>query len=509
MPPDFPTLQEYREPVLKAIGGVLRGTVDVDPEITDANAPRTLISARLYDSEKISDAFGGQYVWVPRYGDSRRVEDRGYRIRFNSSYHPPSEGTYYLDVYGYGRTRALPVGIPASAVQKAIRDLSPDLVGVSVTRQADGSFGIVSDFRTPIVPTAGTVGAVDGVGVCFVNRSFTRPLASGTEWYLSPKLPFEGEDETDGIHDCINMALADIRVPDLYPVTATSSKSLRDPTIMIGQLAPWLTSDMVIGFFAPTDWRMTAVYRPPASGNYTLSLWTYLEYGPTATPLAATATGAQIEAALRATAGLANARVSPQGAASQYTIEWASQYYDMDLTASAGVVVSVENVRMRDPYMASILPAMLDDYETPGLSDPGYPEGSTWFIHVRRPANTRICPQTYPMRSDGSLDRMAAPIKGSTWIESTTGLVNDLDQGFPSVEQVEVLATRYAFNAMALAAPAGESGVWDARGTRAASQAAGKLVYGKQWQRGTADPRLGGAAIIGHSPSKGVPYFWP
>lgn len=507
--PTYPTLAEYREPVLQAIGGVIRGTVDADPDITDVNAPRTVISGRLYDSEKISNAYGGQYFWIPRYSDNRRVEDRGYRTRYASSFTPPASGLYYLDVYGYGRTRALPAEAPASVVQRTIRDLSPDLGTVTITAAADGSFSTLMDVRTPIVPTEGTSTSIDGVGACVVSRSFTRPLTGGLTWLLSPKIPFETEDEQDGIHGAINQALADIRVPDLYPVTATAPTSTRDRTIMVGQLAPWLTEDMIIGFYAPTDWRMTATFRPPASGNYTLTLSTYLDYGPTAVPLAYNATGAEIEAALRAVAGLQNVAVSPQAAASEYTIEWASQYYDMQLSASAGVVVSVANTRMRDPWMANVLPSMLGDYETPGLSDPGYPEGATWFIHVRRPANTRICPQTYPMKEDGTLDYAAAPIKGTQWIESTIGLRNDLDQGFPTVEQVSMLAIRYAFQAIANASPAGEAGIWDAKGTRAAAQAAGTLVYGRQHQRGTADPRSSaGGAIIGNSPSKGHPFFW-
>jgi len=477
----------------------MRGTVTLDPDLTDRDAARSLISAKLYDDEKLSGAFGSQYVWVPRWSDQRRTLTRGYRVRYATVFTPPLEGSYRLQFYGYGQTRELPAATGPATVEREVHELDPDLADVEVESDPLGLL-LHLPFRIGIGSTAGQMVAQGGVGICLVSRDFSVPLRKGTRYLISPRMPFETEDELTGLHECINLALADIRETDLLPVASDLPASQRSGVIRLADIAPWLESEAVLGFYAPTEWLSVTTFRPPTSGTYVLQPHTALEWASTPTPFTPSSTGAEIESALRAVAATALIRVEPQGVASEYQIMWQSMYHRAIVTASAGAVTAYRSDRLRDPYPTTILPTFRADFEAGTFSDPGYAEDQSWFVQCRRPTYTRICPQTYPRRSDGQLDTSKEPIPGTVWVESVSGLVHDLDQARPSVEKVAPAALRYACLALAAVAPAGEAQRWEQMAARTATSAAARVIYGKQSRRPGADgrrsawPPLGGKA---------------
>jgi len=499
----MPTLEEIRSPVLAQIKGCLTGTVDMDPDPLNGDAARSLISGRLFDGEKLADAFGGQYFWIPRYGDAVRVEDRGYRTRFTSVLTPPTTGSYKLTLYGYGVTNALSPSSSAAAIASAIHGVSPsDLAATEVTKNADGSFSITTFLRVGMSTSAGSLLSTGGMGICLMNRDFTVPLPKGTRWYSCPKLPFVSDDETNGIHDCINLALNDVYVDDLFPVTATLPWGQRPTVIQLSELAPWLLPEHVLGYYAPTDWAMTAVFVPPPSGSYTLTLGGWKDFASTA-PILSSATGAQIEAALAAIPGIGQPpTVEPIGAATSFTIQWQTQYYKSTLTPSAGYIAMIRNDRLREPFPTTIGPYYRADFESPTVGDPGYVEGATWFINCRRPYGSKIAPQTYPLNANGIPDTTKPPIKGTEWVESSSGLVNDLDQTAAPIERVVLQATRYVFEAIADASPRGESQEWTEKAKQMGAQSAGRIIWGKSTRRGPGRSPIYPGAALGASGAK-------
>jgi hypothetical protein len=141
------------------------------------------------------------------------------------------------------------------------------------------------------------------------------------------------------------------------------------------------------------------------------------------------------------------------------------------------------------------MPYFRQDSNEATLSDPGYEEGASWFVGVRRRAITRVCPQTYPLRADGTLNMDADPIPGTEWIDSGTGLVNDLDQTFVTVGKVVPAAFRYCLAAIASSAQGGDQARWEAKGREAAMAAAAGMVYGRIQPRGNQAGR-GGAGWV-------------
>lgn len=481
----MPSLEDYRRRTLEEEGGVLavmQTSVTLDPDLTDRDAARSIISARLYDDEKLSGAFGSQYIWVPRWSDQRRTLQRGYRVRYASIFSPPPDGSYRLQFYGYGQTREIPHATAPRAVEAEVRKIDPDLFGVEVEQDPLGLL-LHLPFRVGMGASAGRLVAQGGVGICLVNRDFTQPLTKGTRVLISPRIPFETEDEVLGLHDCINLALSDIRETDLLPVASPYPAGQRPSVVRLHELAPWLEPEMVIGFYAPTDWVSVTCFRPPAAGTYQLQPVSALQWQPTPTPLAYNATGAEIEAALASVATRGRVRVEPQGASPQYDLIWQTMYHEATFVASSGAIVGYSSERLHDPYPTSIAPSFMGDFEANTLSDPGYGADQSWFVGCRRPASTKVCPQVQPFRADGSPDYTREPVPGTYWVESVTGLVHDLDQARPPVEVVASGALRYACMALANVAPAGEAARWEQLAQKQAMHAAASQVYGKQLHR--------------------------
>lgn len=482
----MPTLYAYRDGVLQEEGGVLgvmRATVSLNPDLADRDAARSVISAKLYDDEKLSGAYGAQYIWVPRTSDQRRTLQRGYRVRFASVFVPPSEGSYRLQFYGYGQTREMPYSTSPKAVETEIRRVHEALASTEV--EAD-PLGLVIFFmgsnRVGMGATAGRLIAQGGVGICLVNRDFSQPLKTGTAFLMSPRIPFETEDELLGLHNCINLALADITAPDLVPVASALPSSQRSSVIRLSDIAPWATPEMVLGFYGPTDWLSVTRFRPPTSGTYLLRPVTAAPWSSTIDTLPYNASGATIEAALRTVVGsrAPNIRVVPQGVATEYDIAWKTLYHEATITASAGAIVGYQSNRLRQPYPISVVPGYQRDFEAGTFSDPGYGEDQSWFIEFDRPTSTKICPQVWPRRRDGSYDYSQDPLPGEYWVDSTVGLVHDFDQAMPPVSQVAPAALRYACLAIANVAPAGEAQRWEALAQRSAMHAAARVIYGTQ-----------------------------
>ena len=478
------TLDEYRWWTMQDEGGALGikdATVDMDPEVLDRDAARSIISAKLFDSEYLSGAYGGTYVWVPRWSDSRRIEDRGYRVRFASIFEPPTSGSFRLQVFGYGETEAMPWQTSSSTIEDALNAIDPDLADLEVEAHPSGHI-IHLPFRAGLGSTAGRFVGQGGVGICLVNRDFSRPLAQGDRVLLSPRIPFGDEDNIQGVHTCINMALADITIPDLLPVVSDLPRSSRGSVLPLSSVAPWLEEDAIIGFYSPTDWLSISTFVPPTTGTYTFLVETATVRGPSA-PLAYNATGAQIEAALNAIWSPFRFAVEPSAAAPSYRIGLRTMHHQARVTPSAGNITAYKSERLRDPFPISLTPHYQGDYEANTLSDPGYAEDQTWFVAARRRAHQRICPQTYPRNAKGALDTTKAPIKGTEWIESVTGLVNDLDQALPEPQKVVPAALRYCFLSLAAASPLGEEEQWLEMARKSAGQSAAKLIYGVQERR--------------------------
>lgn len=483
----MPTLAEYREATLKEEGGILgimEGYVSLDPDLMDREAARSLISAKLYDDEKLSGAFGAQYVWISRWSDQRRTLTRGYRVRYATIFQPPTDGSYRLQVYGYGQTKELPHGSPASAIESALKEIDPvDMERLEVEPDPEG-FLIHLPNRLGMGSTAGQMVAQGGVGICLMSRDFSVPLPKGTCYLMSPRIPFETEDELTGLHECINLALNDIDETDLVPVASPWPAHQRPRVVRLNDIAPWLEADMVTAFLAPTNWVSVSTFRPPTSGTYLLQPHTAREWPTIATPLPYNATGADIQAALQAIVPTSLIAVQPMGPSTQFEIQWQSMYHEAHIATSAGAMVGYTTERISAPYPVPYAPSFQSDFESDTFTDPGYAEDYSWFVECRRPANTRICPQVYPQRSDGSVDYTASPMRGSTWIDSVSGLVHDLDQARPPIEVVAPAALRYACMALAAVAPAGEAARWEQAADKIAMVAASRVVYGKQARRG-------------------------
>jgi len=509
---DFPTLADYRAAAseIPDLGGFLQGTVDVDPLITDPDATRIVISSNLYDSEKLAGAFGGYYFWIPRYANQGRVLERGYRTRYVTIFEPPASGTYRLLFYGYNQTNLISATAPASSIQAQIRSVSTDLSTVDVVKSSQsGRVAIFMPSRIGMGSTDGTIVVQGGLGACLMNRDFSQPLAAGTPWYASALLPFIDEDETVGIHTCINYALRDIRIPHMLPVYTTLPTASRGRVISVASLNPALLPEDIIGYYAPVEWMTEIVFHPPASGTYQVTLDSWQPFGPNPTPLSYNATGAELETAILSIPGVQYVSVTPQSAASSYLIRWQTMYHDNSLSTTGGWVESVTNTRLRDPYPVSIAPSYREDAEQSTLIDPGYPEGHSWFVHWRMPARNRIKPQTYPVNANGLPDRRQSPIVGSSWMYSLDGLVNDLDCALPTVAQVVELVNYYIKLAIAGSSPEGEADKWFARANQQAGAAASRLAYGPIKRRGNSIPRTPFPGVSTTNNNKGLGFWLP
>lgn len=506
-------LNEIRDGLLAYEGGYLggfKGLVDADPELTDTEAARSLISAKLYDGEKMSNAYGGMYFWVPRYSDGRRAEARGYRVRYITIFEPPPSGQFVLRFYGFGETIEQPVGAPAESIQSAIHEVSEDLVDVEVSQDDEGDYLIHLPSKIGMGSSSGRLRSAGGLGIVQMNRDFSQPLPKETLWYGSPLIPFDNEDGMTGLHGCINEALETIVIDDMYPIASVGAAASRDRAIQISGLTPWLTADKITGYFAPTDWRAVITYMPPSSGVYTVAPKTVYTYDPSP-PLAYNATGAQLEAALRAmnlpaVTSTQNITVSPQGAASTYVITWISQHHEATIVPSAGLIVDYSSAWLRPPYGLTLVPWFQANSHQPVITDPGFPEGASWFIGNRRSARSKICPQTYPRKANGQLDVAADPIPGTQWVESDTGLEHDLDQTFVQVERVVPTAFRYVLAQIAANSLGGDQQRFDRDGHNAAVNAAAGLLYGPMTPRGNKVGRGYGWPPMGQ---KAAPFFLP
>lgn len=509
-PPIFATRAAYREQVLSdsLLGGQQVGVVSVDALLNDTQAVRSLISGKLYDSEKLSGAYGGQYVFVPRYGDTRRVEDRGFRVRYISVFRPPESGTYRLRFYGFGESATLASSSSASSVQHACRQIAPELIDLEVRASSvPGELTFTQPFRVSLGSTAGEIISNGGVGVCIVSRDFSQPLMAGEAWCMSAKIPFDDEDETIGVHTCINLALDDFLIADLLPVTASEPADQRDRLIHLADLPVPIHPEDITGYYAPTRWMAEITFRPPSAGSYTLSTVGWNGQMPILSPLAYNADGLAIQTALREVPLWALANVTPQGPASSYVISLDSMYAQWGMLTTFGKIDSVENRRRYDPLAVAIPPYYRGDAEQSTIVDPGYAPGETWFIAYRRRASTRICPQTYPIKADGTFDKAARPILGTQWIDSSSGLQNDLDMAVPTAQEIAEIALKYCYAAIAAASPRGEGDVWAAAAQKQASLAAGKTVFGPVRKRGTQVPQTTGTwSSVGQ---KGLDFWLP
>jgi hypothetical protein len=251
-------LSEIREAVLGYDGGYLggyRGTVDADPDLLDPDAARSIISARFYDGEKLSNAYGGTYFWIPKYSDNRRAETRGYRILFSTIFEPPQAGTFVLSFYGYGATIEMPSGTPEESVEQSIHEVHPDLGDTEVIQNPDGTLDIRLPKRIGMGSSSGRLRSNGGLGVVVMNRDFSQPLTKGTEWWASPSIPFDNADGITGINTCINDALYDLREEDLVPIESIGTPGqTRDNLVYVYSLFPWLEPDAIVGYYGPTDW---------------------------------------------------------------------------------------------------------------------------------------------------------------------------------------------------------------------------------------------------------------
>jgi hypothetical protein len=485
------TLRDYREEVGKRAGGFYRGTVSINPDLTDALAQRSILCGDLFDLDKGSKGFSGSFAWVGKYKDQRRVRENGYRSLAYTVYTPPTSGTYTLTFYGFGVTAPIAFNANTTAIQTAISTVNPNLTAVTVS--AVGSNIILSLPDTIDMEISnGTMISQGGIGALEVNRSFTRALVLGDEFEIHGKIPVTDQDSLQGLNTFINMALHRVWFIDRFPITPGHNSRGVQTFFGLSEY-DWLTSSKQIqAVFSPTDWTLVSIFTPPLSSTYTLSLTMGTGVYTTA-PLAFDATGAQIQTALNAAlvGSNTNVTVAPTTANATYTLTISStRYATPTFSASAGTITNTRTMNA-SPYRSSMTWNFQADGESPYLDNYyGAQEGESFFVEAYRPGYSWIAPQA------------SYGVKGTEWSASRVGLVDDYDQAVPPLEDVGVVAYALMAKHLSLTGPQSETEYWRREAKDAAAEAG--LI---KFLDGVLDdkPRGGGFGAGGGWGSKG---YW-
>ena len=484
----MPTLREYREAVANMLGGYVRNTVSLDPDPLDTLAQRSILSAYLFDADKGSKGMAGQFAWVGKNRDQRRIRENGYRSLAYAVYQPPTSGSYTLTFYGYGTTDPpFDWDADAGTIAVEVNGLDPALGRVTVT--ANGPVFVLSlPDIIDVEISNGTMISQGAVGAVEVNRGFTSALRRGDEFEIHAKLPVLDYDNVQGLNTLINSALQEMWFIDKFPITPY--RNARGVRTFYGLTDyNWLVSHtQIIALYSPTLWTNTATFTPPASGSYTV-LYEVAGSTKVSSSIAYTATGEQIQTALNSS-GFTGVTVTPTGVSSTYTFTVAETWFATpSFSVSSGTIVN--NIEMLDtPARYPNVWKFQYDGENPYIDNYMGPEGYSFLIEAYRQANTWICPQT----SYGT--------PGTIWVPSTTGLVDDYDMAIPSVKDVANVTYNLACKQLMLVGPGNETDYWAREQAKAARAAAATKIFDLPMNTNPRGGIYNSAATIG---SKG---FW-
>lgn len=452
----MPTLGDYLENMGYRMGGYESVTVSVDPDSSDLTAQRLVISSDWFDLDKKASVDQFKHVYVPRYANARTIRKNGYGRYSKHRFTAPSSSTYILTVWGYGSTSSLAYNASSSTIETAIKAISADLAGITVTGTYPEFVIDLVDEDITIETDSGTI--YGGLGYNEVTRPFTRALRRGDQTVVSALLPFVPQDGWTGMIEAVNMALARMPYTDRLPITITDDETAN--SIDITTLYPSIkTQSQIKALYNPTQWRMTASYTPPGSSTYTLTVTTYTALGTTAA-IAYNASAATVQSALRAISGLELVEVT--GTSPLTIVLPSTWYYNPVLTASAGTVGTTTVERLY-PLRRSVSPfrLVLEGHRRILEIDDTWPVGHTLFIQAERQGDSSIAYQT---------DYQTA--QSTTWTEGEgLRLVGWSDQAPLDVNDVGAVAYWLACVQMMSKGPEADRKFWAEQELRAGQAA--------------------------------------
>lgn len=453
------TLREVRELVGNKLGGYSRSLVSITPDVTDALAQRQILCAELYDADRSSKGYAGQFAWNGQYRDQRRVRENGYRTVAYLVYQPPTSGSYTITFYGYGITGSLAWNADSDTVELAIQGIT-GLGGATVTTTDNDVLLVALPSVIDAELSAGTMIAQGGVGALEVNRGFTKALTVGDEIELCSKLPFRDADNVQGLNTLINMALRDMWYIADIPITPVRN-SRGTPTFLNLTEYDWLTHEsQIIAIFNPSLWEASSVFTPPVSGSYTISI----DMGATVYTtgsLLYTDSASTILAALQAALSGVTWTVTDTGAT--FTIVLSNtRYAQPTISVSAGSVTN-SIYRLETPTIYRGGPKFQYNGNVPYIDNLFGVEGESFMIKAYIPAYAYICSQA----SYGT--------NGTLWTASTTGLYDDYDMAMPPPDDIASFA--YALAADQMAKIDQTDAFWQREAKKAHGIAAGLKTY--------------------------------
>lgn len=413
------TRAALRELGARKVGGWWSGTVDLPPSVTEADAMRVVLSARLARLERPPSDLSMAALWVGRYNQSRPVRSDSFRNLATLLFTPGVTNPTFT-FWGYGTVGPVAlVGNDPIADAETLRgaiSATPGLESVTVSSAGSG-FRIempTEEYNAEV--SAGTL--TNGFGRIEAASAWSSALPVGTAWELSERLPFEDDGTNSGWNYLVNRALSYTPAIAQIPYTTTETDPMLTRVITLTQ--PWLrTRNQIHAIWRPFRRILTATFTPPGSGSYDLTLEMGLASPLVVAGLAYDASNETIAGALASALGEANL---PTGAgctgSSTKTIRLTDVYYnDATIAASAGTIGSQELVqadpRHRYDYFTFVPNRNVRTLELGAHLQPG----QSILIEASCSADLWTCPQA---------DEQTL---GTTWsTPATPGLVYDLDR---------------------------------------------------------------------------------
>ncbi len=463
----MPTLREYVNAVSEKLGGYQECVVSLDPDPTDPIAQRSIISAELYEAEKQGTEYSGRYVWVGKYRNQRRIRRNGYSTINSIGFKPPDDGTYAINIYGFGTTKILGSRSTATQVRDAIKALEPEYFDNLDVISSNGRFIIkLPADSIDLEPTRGDVFATGGIARLETTSGFTKALKTGDVVDLHAKLPLLDADGYTGLLKHINGALERIEFRDVFPISPNQSGIYTRESMF------WVQEpEQIEAVLGPAEWRYEATITPPTVGTFTVTL-RLSDVTITTDVIDAEALDANSVIDAISAAFVAAGRSNPFTMVTDSAAPWVTivtipttRYASHKVLVSSGTAVDRYDLLV-EPTPVSFSPRILQDAPSFHLFAQQFGEtGSSFYISGTRKANTWIAPQA------------EYGVPGTMWQDSTTGLFNDYDQAQPSLEDVRTVAYWLATQHLGSIGPQAETAYWKNEAQRAAVAAAHLVVY--------------------------------
>ncbi len=442
------TRARFRELIGREIGGWWDGTVDLAPSVTELDAQRVILSNKLSRLERPPNDMSMAHAWVGRYGESRQILLGSFRNLPTLLLTPPASGPLTMTVWGLGEVGPITLTGSISAKATQLQDAITDLPGLeSVTVSASGTdlrIEMPSEEYTAEVD-AGTI--KNGFGRVEASSAWRSALAVGTPWEICYRLPIEDDGSQSGLNYIVNQALGFVTTIAQVPYTLNHNEQI----IEIEE--PWLrTEDQIHAIWYPYRRMLTALFVPPVSGTYDLTLEMGLDDDLVIADLPSTASNTTISEAIAAALGTAGLdRACEVTGTSTRTIKLADVYYaSATISASAGTISSQTLVQL-DPRLRYDGYKFVPNRHRRQLElDCTFRPGASMEIEMSCRAVDWTCPQ---------VDWQTT---GTTWSTSENGLVDDLDQADADEETVKLLGSWLACKELAKGDP-DTAKTWNAR----------------------------------------------